>query len=451
MAVMQPAASSPCGPDGSPGTGDSMPSSTVLPVTVVRRMLPPVASVVVLTSAFLVLLAVKPGGADLVVRLSDVVTAAAAAAATVACACAARRHVGPMRRFWWLLVAATAAWTCAELGWTAYEVLLREPVPAPSWADVGYLAAPAIALAAFACHPATHRRGRLRLTPVLDGIAVASALLFVSWVLLLGPRFAITSGLSLSALVSLAYPFCDVVILALVVAVLRTNLRSGERATTLLLASGLTCMALSDSAYTYLSQLDVYASGDLIDAGWLASYLAIAAAAFLSRGGRATASPGSTYVGPLQRVVPTVPVLVALVVILVTVSSGGALDATEWRIAVCLTLVVVARQAIELGSRRTTMPPTPPGSRHERRAAGNGGKGRPCSPVEGSGRSDPGDRATASTDPVGLALALRAAARPTGADRAQRVSYRMVTVLTTVAAILALWDLTLLLRGSGAA
>ena len=151
-----------------------------------------------------------------------------------------------MRAFWLVLAAALGAWTCGESTWSWYEVVLRVQVPTPSWADVGYLAAPILVVAAFACHPATRRHERWRAIPILDAVAVASALLFVSWILVLGPVWSHSGGLSVGALVAVAYPFSDVMILVLVVLALR-NLPPGKRAVIALLLGGLVCMAVSDT------------------------------------------------------------------------------------------------------------------------------------------------------------------------------------------------------------
>ena len=240
-----------------------------------------VFALVLVNVGYLVMLAAKPGGADLVMRVSDLTTAGAAATACVACGLAARRCATSMRAFWWVLAAALGAWTVGESTWSWYEVVLRVQVPTPSWADVGYLAAPILVVVAFACHPATRARRRWRAIPILDAVAVASSLLFVSWILVLAPVWSSAGGLSVGALVAVAYPFSDVMILVLVVLALR-NLPPGKRAVIALLLGGLVCMALSDTVYTYLTQIHRYASGDLIDAGWFAAYLAIAGAAFVS-------------------------------------------------------------------------------------------------------------------------------------------------------------------------
>lgn len=414
-------------------------ATTVLPGPA-RSRVPVVSAALVLgTVGFMVMLVTKPGGSDWVVRVSDAATALAAVSASVICALAGRRHADSMRAFWWLLAAACGAWACGEVIWTVYEVILRVPVPYPSWADVGYLAGTPLAVAAFACHPAAHSHHRRSLVPLLDGVAVASALLFVSWTLVLGPLWNGSEGKSLGDLVSVAYPFGDVVILVLVILALR-NLQPGNRLATATLLGGLVAMAVSDTAYTYLVQVGGYISGDLIDAGWFAAYLAIAAAALLY-----ASTPGAPPVQAeptklISVLAANLPILAALGFIAVEVPRGVKLDRAEWAIALCLTVVVLARQLLFILRRR---------SAHRR-------LGRPSS-ASSPASTLPRPRATlpagASPGPRSelhaLTLQMAAAARPSAQERVQRVSSSSLMVLTSIAGIMAVWDLSLLIRGAG--
>ena len=60
-------------------------------------------------------------------------------------------------------------------------------VPAPSWADLGYLSAIPLTVAALVVHPATKGSGTRKARSVFDGLVIATALLFLSWTLVLGP------------------------------------------------------------------------------------------------------------------------------------------------------------------------------------------------------------------------------------------------------------------------
>lgn len=404
-------------------------ATTVVPQAA-RTRIPLVASGLLgATLVYLLLLAARPGGDRLVVTISDLATVVVATVATVSCAYAGHRHSAWMRAFWWLLAAACGAWATGEAIWTWYEVVLGVEVPYPSWADAGYLAGTPLAVAAFACHPSARGDHRRRIVPLLDAVAVACALLFVSWTLVMGPLWDGNGGMSTGDLVSIAYPFGDVVILVLLVLVCR-NLPAGNRPATVTLLGGLFVMAVTDSTYTYLAQVGTYASGDLIDAGWFAAYLAIAAA-------------GMLYESPVDRPVPVrggesltailfpyVPIVVALAVIAVQVPRGRNLTAVEWAIAVCLTVLVLTRQVLFLVQRRSAHDVVPTSVPGRREAV-----------------APPAGMPTARSEMTELTLQILAAGRTSSAERVQRVSSSMVMVLTSTAGALAVWDLGILVRG----
>lgn len=55
-----------------------------------------------------------------------------------------------------------------------------------------------------------------------------------------------------------------------VAAIVLTRARTGRRSTLAMLAAGVVLMALSDSAFVYLTARGKYFSGHLIDVGWAA-------------------------------------------------------------------------------------------------------------------------------------------------------------------------------------
>ena len=121
----------------------------------------------------------------------------------------------------------------------------------------------------------------------------------------------------------------------------------------------------------------------------------------------------------------------------------------------CLVVVVLARQLLDLYQRKTaaTRRPAPPPSRpgpsgrHQTGSASRASEsaltltGPPTDPAFAMTTDSRGELAT-------LTLQLVAAARPTAQERVQRVSGSVVMVLTPMAAVLALWDLSLLVRGA---
>jgi hypothetical protein len=409
----------------------------------------------VVTAAYLGILIVSPGGHDLTIKISDIVMTVAASIASLSCALTGRRHAGGMRAFWWLLAAACAAWATGEGIWSWYEVVRGVEVPYPSWADVGYLIGTPLAVAAFACHPAAHdRTHRRKLLPLLDGVAAATALLFVSWTLVLSPLWSQYGGMSLGDLIAVAYPFGDVIILFLIVLAVR-NLPSGNRPATTLLLIGLLVMAVTDSAYTYLAQIGAYNSGDLIDAGWLMAYLAIAAAGCVYESPTDARAPQaqSTAAVVLGVLAPYVPIIVALAVIAVVVPRGTHLDRVETVIAACLIMLVLARQLVNLvQTRRAKAELAESASRVPTRGLYTPGTAWPVgaseSPVGKHGHRTVDTAANLQRELQGLSLDILAASRESSQQRVHLVSSRLVMVLTSVAAVLAAWDLTLLVRGA---
>jgi hypothetical protein len=301
-----------------------------------------------MTGVFAAWIGLRVGGAQMTLWVDDGVTPLAALIACVLCFRARARHDGRMRLFWTLLGFATAFWTIAEIIWGYYALVLRVAVPVPSWADVGYLSAIPLAVAALVVHPATRGSGTRKTRSVFDGLVVATALLFLSWTLVLGPLWRSTDLGAWSGIVALAYPFGDVVIVFFIVLAIR-GMTSGDRLSLWCLLAALLAMALSDSTFTYLTASSSYASPGLIDTGWVAAYLGIALAACGSQ-------PSSGMVLRTDRtrpslaslIAPLVPVLLALAVAAVEIRLGHHLDHAAWLMAFGLVVLVLVRQGLVL-------------------------------------------------------------------------------------------------------
>jgi hypothetical protein len=115
--------------------------------------------VVVAIAGFAAWLKWRVGGTTSVVDFDDVATALAAFAATLCCLRAGLTRGATLRRFWLLLAAACGAWTLAEVIWAVYDIVLRTAVPVPSWADLGYLSAIPLVVAALISHPGRRSTG----------------------------------------------------------------------------------------------------------------------------------------------------------------------------------------------------------------------------------------------------------------------------------------------------
>lgn len=72
--------------------------------------------------------------------INDYVWMISAALAAISCFRAAMTQHGRDRMAWLLFSSACACWTLGQVVWNVYELVLRVPLPVPSYADVGYLA-----------------------------------------------------------------------------------------------------------------------------------------------------------------------------------------------------------------------------------------------------------------------------------------------------------------------
>jgi hypothetical protein len=313
-----------------------------------RRFLGAVGLVTLATGLFAAWIGLHLGGDRMTLWVDDVVTPLAALIACVLCLRARARHSGRMRLFWTLLGGATAFWTLAEVVWGYYALVLNGEVPVPSWADVGYLAAIPVTVAALVVHPATSGSGTRKARWVFEGLVIATALLFLSWTLVLSPLWRSADLSTWAGIVTLAYPFGDVVIVFFIVLTIR-GMTGGDRLSLWCLLAALLAMALSDSTFTYLTDVANYTSGSLIDTGWVAAYLGIALAAFSSQSSSAVV-PKAEHSRPslASLISPLLPVLIALGVAAVEIGLGHHLDHVAWLMALGLIVLVLARQGLML-------------------------------------------------------------------------------------------------------
>ena len=214
------------------------------------------------------------GGPTTATAVNDVGAALAAVVAAVACLRRGRRSAAD-RTAWQLLGAASALWAAGELLWSTWELLLGVEVPFPSVADVAYLAAVPVALAALLTFTSGTRPKR-RARALLDAGLIGGAVLYVGWALALGPAWRGGQDSLVAHVVNLAYPVSDVAML--VVALLALQWARCQAALRLV-ALSFVLMAVADGAFTWLVNTDTYSSTNPIGVGWIASYLLIALAA----------------------------------------------------------------------------------------------------------------------------------------------------------------------------
>jgi len=291
------------------------------------------------------------GGPRLTDGVDDVGELVAALAAVVACGVAAVR-VSSGRSCWLLLGASALAWAAGEAAWTYYDLVLGVQVPFPSLADVGFLSAVPLAVAALLLFPTSPRRAADRVLGLLDGCIIAGSMLFASWATVLGPLYDAHHGGVFKQTLSLAYPASDVVMVSLVIILFA---RAGQRgrASLVLVMAGLVAFAVADSAFSYLTEVNNYGGGSFLDTGWVAGYLLIGLGALRAVYAPPTEVP-ELRVTTLSLLAPYVPVLAVLAVTSVELLRGRQLGGVDWIMVLALALLVLGRHVLNLWGRAET-------------------------------------------------------------------------------------------------
>lgn len=253
--------------------------------------------------AFTVSSVVRPNAGLGIVSAAALFTALTVVAAGLI---ALRAYRVPADRLAWALIAAGMA--SSAVGDVVYALWVPNG-RSPSVADPEYLAYYPFVYAGLLLL----MRARLKRLPMpiqLDSFICALTLAAVAAALTAGPIRAAAVRSPATVWVGLAYPWSDLVLLALAAGMLpilgwRNEIRWA------LLVAGLVLFAVSDAAYLFQSSAGVYRAGSLLDAGWAASSLLIAMASW-ARSSSITPPSRGRY-GPY--ITPVVAAVVALGVI----------------------------------------------------------------------------------------------------------------------------------------
>ena len=294
------------------------------------------------------------GGRGTTRAFDSLVIAVAALAAATACLHAARRGqygfgrawTVALRRAWRLLAAAALCWGAGQLIRFWLELAGGHRAPFPSPADAFLLAALPLAAAGVLSYPTAPVRALAQVRTVLDGLLIASSLLFASWAMVLGPTYRAGGGPVLARVTALAYPIGDMVILTIAFSVLaRTKGRVVVQP--VLVTAAILSIGIADSAFAYLIGKDAYATGAWLDIGWLAGWLLLAVAAL--RPAPAELLPGDDRDGPIplsRLALPYVPPAAAFVAAAGVQATRGQLEPFLVFDGITIALFVVARQVI---------------------------------------------------------------------------------------------------------
>jgi PAS domain S-box-containing protein len=302
--------------------------------------------------AFEVCLTFNLGGAAFATAMDDIGSGVAALLAGVACVVAACRTRRSTRLGWALLAASALAWSAGEMNWSYTEVGLGLTVPSPSLADVGFLLSVPFAFAGVLVFAISASRRSEGLRALVDGLLIASSLLLVSWEAILRVTYADSSQAFLGKLVYLSYPVSDIALLTIAVVALTRFGRAG-RTPIALLCAGIACIAISDSAFTYLTAAANY-TGTALDGGWLDGYLLIALASLRAE---ATCAPGDDgrISGSIRLAAPYAAIGLALGTAVVVVVGGGQLDQVAVLIGAAIATLAIVSQFLVISENRALL------------------------------------------------------------------------------------------------
>jgi diguanylate cyclase (GGDEF)-like protein len=313
----------------------SMRPSAVIPQ---RAYLSLVSVLSGLTAGLAVLLILQPFGSNTLLVITDTSAVFFSGVAAAMSFSAARATEGHVRKGWPFLCAGTAAWALGELVWGYYEVGLGIEVPFPSLADAVYLSAYPLLLVGM-LYLATSSRVMAQLRTVLDAMIVTVVATAPVWVYVLKPIATTSGSTPLETILGLAYPAGDLLLLfGLSVAALR---RQGDQQGNIL---GLFCLGLllflaADMAFALQSTSGAFATGSLVDIGWLSGYCLIAvSAAWQVKGPPASQTEDQARLAPAWRqAVPLFLLFPAICWLAFIADSSGDIPA----IALVLTAVLL--------------------------------------------------------------------------------------------------------------
>ena len=248
----------------------------------------------------------------------------------------ALRGRGAERGSWGLLAVGLLLWTGGDTVWLMSEVggLAQ---PGPSAADVFYVTGSVMVVVALIRFPADYTGSRRRL--LADAVVLSSALALVAFMVVLEPLLGSIGGSSSDAVYSF-YPVAD--LLMLVLAGLIALRGSGRRRPDLvLIATGCSLYAVTDSAFATAALQRSYDATDLLNFGYVVAPLVVGLAALAPVAPVAPAGSATRHRnGRFAVLAPDLAVLVALV----TCAVHGMGDWADWTLAGLTIAVAGSRQ-----------------------------------------------------------------------------------------------------------
>ena len=225
--------------------------------------------------------ALAPADAAARVIVADVSWTWAATFAVVCCVTAARRIQDPERRRLWRWIAAGCAlFLSGHLVWNYYQFVRRITPPYPSLADVGFLGLYACFLTAVAQLRGSQPRRRFDVELLLDTVLVTLTAGALVYEFLLVELFRTGAGVA-PVIASVLWSVGGIAVMWLILIELLHATRVPLGTATLVLPA-LGALCVSNIAYATASLQGSYRPGGLLDLGWDAGLLLLAATAALA-------------------------------------------------------------------------------------------------------------------------------------------------------------------------
>jgi two-component system cell cycle response regulator len=240
------------------------------------------------------------------------------------------------RLAWSIIAVGLALYAGGNLYWSWVLADLDE-APYPSIADGLWLSFYPLAYVAIVLL-ARSRMPRLGVRLWLDGLIAALTVTALSADVVFKAVRASTGGDTWAIWTNLAYPIADMILFGLVVGILAAGRKRLDR-TWLVLGLGFGVFAVCDSIYLYQVAKETYATGGVLDLGWIAGALIISLAAW---------QPARRETGPSDDVPSIlVPVVLSLGSLgLLVQDHGSRAETLAVALATASMLAVICRLAV---------------------------------------------------------------------------------------------------------
>jgi signal transduction histidine kinase len=197
-------------------------------------------------------------------------------AMVVAVVVGTRLHRPAQPLAWYLLAGGQLSFTVGDAINYTYQWVLEVEPPYPSVADGFYLACYALLAGGLLLLVRERAPGR-DVASLIDATIITVGVGLLSWVFLIGPNVRAPDLLLSQRLVSIAYPLCDVLLVAVAVRMWRTG--GHATAASRLLTLGLVALLATDTVYGLSLLGGGWDAGGPVDATWIVFYLGVGLAA----------------------------------------------------------------------------------------------------------------------------------------------------------------------------